>query len=381
MYRCTGALLAVFAAMVIGATFSQAAGNDAPTSGPPEPYAGVFKNDRLTLTLVRDEKLPGKVYGGKAELAGRTFGVDAQEKDGALAGSFRDDAGNSFPFSAKLDGDALVVQSGRTTYKLINQKPKAVANPFDEPAGNPLKPANPFSDPAANPPKPANPFADVPAGPGPTVGPGSHPIPGPGADNPAGGQVGGVGVMVQIGNDGNIRVAALKPDGPAARAGIREGDVLLEVDGKMATSVKDPSTLVRGQAGTDVKLVMERDAKRLEFIIKREAMNLPPIGAGNPAPGQPGPGNPGANRTGGIGIDINIDAQGAIIITNIKPGGPAANSALRRGDRIVGIDGKAIRGVEDLVARLPGEPNSPVKVTVLRGRETVDFDMKRDGGR
>jgi carboxyl-terminal processing protease len=70
---------------------------------------------------------------------------------------------------------------------------------------------------------------------------------------------------------------------------------------------------------------------------------------------------------GGVGIEINDDA-GIIVIVEPIPGSPAARAGLAPGDRIVAIDGLAIKGRPggETSARLRGRPGTSVKLSVER---------------
>ncbi len=70
---------------------------------------------------------------------------------------------------------------------------------------------------------------------------------------------------------------------------------------------------------------------------------------------------------GGIGIEINDDG-GVIVIVEPIPGSPAERAGLQAGDRIVAIDGVAIKGRPggETSARLRGRPGTSVKLSIER---------------
>lgn len=75
---------------------------------------------------------------------------------------------------------------------------------------------------------------------------------------------------------------------PAAEAGLKAGDILLDIDGKDLAGNQNVSELLRGQVGTGFRLRVERPGapKPLEFDIVRRTIQLPYI----PYYGQPVPG-------------------------------------------------------------------------------------------
>ena len=69
------------------------------------------------------------------------------------------------------------------------------------------------------------------------------------------------------------------PDSPAEKAGIKSGDIILRVDGK-EYGYDDFNIIadnIKGEAGTKVKLVIERDGKEQEFEITRQKIETNPI--------------------------------------------------------------------------------------------------------
>ncbi len=87
-----------------------------------------------------------------------------------------------------------------------------------------------------------------------------------------------------------------------------------------------------------------------------------------------------SNAFGGVGIQVETRDDQIVIITPIA-GTPAERAGLRRGDRLIKIDGKTIENptVEKTVRLVRGEPDTMVTVTVYRPstKQTLDFPLKR----
>lgn len=81
------------------------------------------------------------------------------------------------------------------------------------------------------------------------------------------------GVGMEIGSkDDKPTVISVFPGTPAERAGIRSGDHFIKVDDVFVEglSVNEIASKVRGDPGTDVKLVLERTGEMKEYTLKRE---------------------------------------------------------------------------------------------------------------
>ena len=83
----------------------------------------------------------------------------------------------------------------------------------------------------------------------------------------------GVGMTVQLQEDG-FYVTQVEQDGPAAQAGILPGDRIDSVDGASCgeMTMEELRRAVRGEAGTQVVLAMEREGQTLEFTITRQQL-------------------------------------------------------------------------------------------------------------
>ncbi|MBI2813707.1 MAG: S41 family peptidase [Opitutae bacterium] len=86
------------------------------------------------------------------------------------------------------------------------------------------------------------------------------------------------------------------------------------------------------------------------------------------------------NAFGGVGIQVELRDGQIVIITPIA-GTPAERAGLRRGDRLVKIDGKPIEHptIAGTLKLVRGEPDTSVTISVFRPatKQTLDFTLTR----
>jgi carboxyl-terminal processing protease len=94
------------------------------------------------------------------------------------------------------------------------------------------------------------------------------------------GEYEGIGVWVDY-PDGKVRVVAPMPDSPAEQAGLRANDIILTADGKSLDGLSDDDTLnlIRGPAGTQVTLTIQREgeANPLTIAVTRAKITNPSV--------------------------------------------------------------------------------------------------------
>jgi carboxyl-terminal processing protease len=88
----------------------------------------------------------------------------------------------------------------------------------------------------------------------------------------------GIGVSVTR-TDKGLRVVDVYDDSPAKKAGLRKGDVIVAADGKrLAERPEEAATgLIKGRAGTTVRLTIERGGRRLERRVTRDKVSIPVV--------------------------------------------------------------------------------------------------------
>jgi M6 family metalloprotease-like protein len=137
-----------------------------------------------------------------------------------------------------------------------------------------------------------------------------------------------LGITVTRGDGGRPVVEEVQPDSPAAKAGIKKGDVIDRVGDH---PVKTPTAfrewlLVRGPGDT-VKLGVVRDGERTEVTAKLVAATRPMKLGGGPPPAP-------------IGATLTEDKGGkGIFVEAVTSGSAAASAGLKVGDQVLTIDG------------------------------------------
>ena len=94
------------------------------------------------------------------------------------------------------------------------------------------------------------------------------------------GQYGGIGALIRRIED-YVIIAEPYENFPAAKAGLRAGDKLIEIDGKSVKNkgISDVSELLKGNPGTEVKIEFQHPGsdKRNILFIKREKITIPNV--------------------------------------------------------------------------------------------------------
>jgi len=94
-------------------------------------------------------------------------------------------------------------------------------------------------------------------------------------------EFGGIGVYILETEDGKLNIVSPIKGTPAARAGLKSGDIILQIDDKEAThmSSDQAASLMRGEPGTQLILSIYRpsEKKEYEYKIIREIINIPSV--------------------------------------------------------------------------------------------------------
>lgn len=80
--------------------------------------------------------------------------------------------------------------------------------------------------------------------------------------------VGGIGAGL-INIDGVIKINTIIANSPAEKAGLKKGDLILEINNEKISDLNGAVSKLRGKIGTNVKLLIKRDDTTKEYNISR----------------------------------------------------------------------------------------------------------------
>jgi len=146
------------------------------------------------------------------------------------------------------------------------------------------------------------------------------------------------------------------PDGPAAKAGLKQGDIIREIDGrKINDSYELSSVVAELSPGKTVNLKYLRDGKEhsTSLVIADRGKLIPEESADATPEGE--------EETGRVKLGISVQsltqqqarefelrADEGVIITNVQPGSVAEDAGLIRGDVILEVNRTPVRNPQEL---------------------------------
>jgi len=156
-------------------------------------------------------------------------------------------------------------------------------------------------------------------------------------------------------------ISQVTPDSPASSAGLQNGDVLREVDGKNIPNGSMLQVAVSEMTpGTQITLGILRDGKpQTLHVTVGEFHNTSEV-ASNDAQGSEQRGRLGlavANLTPDLRQQFNVpDQVKGAVIQSVRPGSPAEDAGLAPGAVILGVDRHPVEDADSFVNQLHSEP-------------------------
>jgi Do/DeqQ family serine protease len=174
-----------------------------------------------------------------------------------------------------------------------------------------------------------------------------------------------------------VLVTDLYPDGPAARAGLKQGDLILSVDGQplidesglnyhIATRRSGDEVVLEVRHGHEAPRAVHVHAEAPPASPARDELTLT---GRNPLSGATV-----VNLSPAVADELGIDpftADGGVLVTKVEPGA----GVVRPGDVIREVNGRKVKLVGDLSAAL-ADSNSAWTIIIQRGQQVITAQIR-----
>jgi serine protease Do len=168
-------------------------------------------------------------------------------------------------------------------------------------------------------------------------------------------------------------VAQVVPDSPAQKAGIEQGDVITEFDGKAVTSSKElPRIVASTPVGKTVTVKLSRDGKATERLVKLGEMEEKGVEVSKGSSSHKALGIGVQNLTPEIAKEPGVKKDSGVVVTQVEPGSAAADAGIQTGDVIREVNRMPVKDVEDFARKVEkGKNRDSVLFLIQRGRNSL----------
>ncbi len=151
-------------------------------------------------------------------------------------------------------------------------------------------------------------------------------------------------------------VGQVRLDSPAAAAGLRSGDEIVQVGGYKVEDTEDLQIDLLRQVSADATVPMRvrRGGGELAVTLR--------VADDTRTLTEPGKLLPG------LGFDLST-WRADTVVQSVPPGSAGERAGLKPGDKLVAVDGRPIMNSSDFIAAVTGAPGGVLSVEVLRGGE------------
>ncbi|MBI4583311.1 MAG: PDZ domain-containing protein [Planctomycetes bacterium] len=182
--------------------------------------------------------------------------------------------------------------------------------------------------------------------------------------------------------DGKVEVLSIQPNSAAASFGIKEKDLIKEINKAAVKTIDDLKKGLEGKfAGDKVELVLERGGQKVvigDFVLgaKGEKAAAAPEEKPKAAEAPKQPEAPKAKEKGYLGISAQEAEDGTVIVSEIAAGGPAEKASLLKNDVILKVNGMPVKNFDDMARALQGTgAGDTITLVVRRGDKEQEIKV------
>ena len=168
---------------------------------------------------------------------------------------------------------------------------------------------------------------------------------------------------------GGVLISDVSPDKPAARAGIRKGDVILALNGETVDSANSMRLAIsQTSPGSTIKLTIWRDGKTQDITVTLAELpeTAEKLGTTQEGTSSTLEGVNVQNLTPDLAEELQLPAgTHGVVVSSVDPSSPAAAAGLDRGVVIVEVNHKNVTSVDQFKQALAGTKDQQVLLLVM----------------
>jgi len=204
---------------------------------------------------------------------------------------------------------------------------------------------------------------------------------------------------LKLKDDSGVEVRKVDENSPAAKAGLKENDVVLEVNGKPIADIGQfQMTIGEVQPGTKVNLTIWRDGAKKTVaatLAERSDSAYPYLGPDSPnAPMPPMPPLPqaygnalpafpaDAPAVGFYGVALNsqmaefFGVKEGVLVWEVAPKTPADRAGLKAGDVVLKVNGTPVTNPREIAGLVRMSGKKMIVFTVVRNKKEMALNVE-----
>jgi serine protease Do len=204
---------------------------------------------------------------------------------------------------------------------------------------------------------------------------------------------------LKLNDDQGVEVKRVDPTSPADKAGLKQNDVILEINGKAIEDIEQfQNSIGETQPGTKVNLTIWRNGAKqtIAAMLDSRPENIfsfvgpdtpdapmPPMPAIPPNADNPFsylPGNSAVVGFEGEGLNPQLaeffGVRDGVLVRSVNPMTPAAKAGLKAGDVVVKVNGTPVMSPREITGMVRASRKKALTFTVVRNKKEMTLNVE-----